>query len=278
MAGSYNIEWQVSPRGGVAESDFVPVTLDTNAGAGYATTEAESALYSPAAAGNLYLFRARYVCASDSSVFSDWAYVPARGMYPPTKGTTMGFGVVVGAQTQNGIGVESAAGQNVQAAYGLDATNVNFPEPRGIVVSEVDRNTPSAVSDETAGDTPLTGSFNFDLRPVGASPRVLTSFYLLDPAQTVTVAAVTAAITGTTANASPTVTSVSSFVGLVVGQPITGTNIPAGTVIQALNPTAATITLSQNATGTNSGLTVYDDPDAVHFTNWFRSSSPIRSP
>lgn len=66
------------------------------------------------------------------------------------------------------------------------------------------------------------------------------------------------AITGTTANASPTVTSVSSFVGLYVGMFIDdgGTNVAVGTTISAMNPGAGTITLSANATGTNTGLNV----------------------
>lgn len=68
-------------------------------------------------------------------------------------------------------------------------------------------------------------------------------------------------VTGTTANASPTVTAVTiaapnSFNSLVVGMAITGTNIPGGTTISAFNATAATITLSANATGTNTGLSV----------------------
>ena len=51
-----------------------------------------------------------------------------------------------------------------------------------------------------------------------------------------------------TTNTSVTLTAVSSFTGLTVGATITGSGIPASTYIAALNPGAATITLSQAAT------------------------------
>lgn len=61
------------------------------------------------------------------------------------------------------------------------------------------------------------------------------------------------AFTGTS-SASVTVTSVSSFAGLYNGMTVTGTNIPAATTISSMNPGAGTITLSQAATGANTGL------------------------
>lgn len=63
------------------------------------------------------------------------------------------------------------------------------------------------------------------------------------------------AFTGTTAGASPTVSSVNTFVGLYNGMTVTGTNIPASTTISSMNAGAGTITLSQNANGVNAGLT-----------------------
>lgn len=61
-------------------------------------------------------------------------------------------------------------------------------------------------------------------------------------------------ITGDT-NTNTTISNVSSFTNLVVGQRITGTNIPAGTHITVLTPGSSTITISQAATGSTAGST-----------------------
>jgi hypothetical protein len=58
--------------------------------------------------------------------------------------------------------------------------------------------------------------------------------------------------TGTTTNASPTVTSVTNISNFVVGGTIAGTGIPAGTTVSNISGT--TITLSANATATASGV------------------------
>src|SRR5262249_47544942 len=58
--------------------------------------------------------------------------------------------------------------------------------------------------------------------------------------------------TGNTTNGSPTVTNVSSVTGLAIGMPIAGAGIPAGATIAAVDGT--TITLSQNATATVTGV------------------------
>lgn len=66
---------------------------------------------------------------------------------------------------------------------------------------------------------------------------------------------IAAAVTGNTTNVSPTVTSVSSTAALYAGQPITGTGIPSGTVIQSVD-SGTQITLSKNATATNSTVSL----------------------
>ncbi len=55
-------------------------------------------------------------------------------------------------------------------------------------------------------------------------------------------------------NSTTTVSNVSSFIDLAVGQPITGAGIPANTTIQALDTVKKTITLSQAATATATGV------------------------
>jgi hypothetical protein len=63
--------------------------------------------------------------------------------------------------------------------------------------------------------------------------------------------------TGNRTSGSPTLTGVSSFTGLQVGQAISGTGIPAATYILSLNSGASTLTMSANATsGTSTSTTV----------------------
>jgi hypothetical protein len=59
--------------------------------------------------------------------------------------------------------------------------------------------------------------------------------------------------TGTVTSGSPTVT-MTTTAGLVVGQPVSGTGIPAGTTITAITP-GVSITLSQNATAAGTSVT-----------------------
>lgn len=71
----------------------------------------------------------------------------------------------------------------------------------------------------------------------------------------------------TTTNGSPTLTAVSSFSGLYVGQAISGTGIPAGARIQSLNPGASTLVMgTDSATSVNAtasgGITVTRTPIA----------------
>ena len=67
----------------------------------------------------------------------------------------------------------------------------------------------------------------------------------------------TFALTGTSTNGSPTVTGINTT-NLSVGMSVVGSNIPSGTTILAIptQGTSGTITLSNNATGVNTGLTI----------------------
>lgn len=62
--------------------------------------------------------------------------------------------------------------------------------------------------------------------------------------------------TANTTLGSNVLSTVSSFTGLLVGQLVTGTGIPSGTYVTALNSTAATATLNNNATATGTGVTI----------------------
>lgn len=70
-----------------------------------------------------------------------------------------------------------------------------------------------------------------------------------------TIEAAPVSFTGDRTSGSPTLTSISSFTGLQVGQPISGTGIPSGAYILALGST--TLTMSANASsGTSTSTTV----------------------
>ena len=59
--------------------------------------------------------------------------------------------------------------------------------------------------------------------------------------------------TGDTTNASATLTNMSSVTNLIVGMPISGTNVPAGAKIVTI-PSSTSITISGQATGTASSV------------------------
>lgn len=62
--------------------------------------------------------------------------------------------------------------------------------------------------------------------------------------------------TADTTNADATLSNVSSFSGLYVGQAISGSGIPADTRILSLNSGASTLEMTANATATDTGVTV----------------------
>ena len=57
--------------------------------------------------------------------------------------------------------------------------------------------------------------------------------------------------TAVTVNKSNVLNTVSSVAGVLIGQPITGTNIPAQTIVISVNPAASTITMSAAASASN---------------------------
>ena len=85
-----------------------------------------------------------------------------------------------------------------------------------------------------------------------------------------------ALITANTTNGSPTLTvTANTGAAITVGQPVSGTNIPAGTYITALGTGtggAGTYTMSANATGTATGTTVTSTLDVE--TRWYVDGNP----
>jgi len=62
--------------------------------------------------------------------------------------------------------------------------------------------------------------------------------------------------TGNVANLSTVITNLSSTVNIGVGETITGTGIPGGTVVTWISPNGSDLGISQAATATNSGVTL----------------------
>lgn len=78
-------------------------------------------------------------------------------------------------------------------------------------------------------------------------------------------AAMSLAMTGSTTNASATVTVTGGVAvsNLQVGMPVCGPGVPAGTTVSGVNAAAGTFTLSANATATAAGVTLYACPWGV---------------
>lgn len=114
----------------------------------------------------------------------------------------------------------------------------------------------------TAIDGYQKGAASFTVTTVNTSPTVTVTGAPgtgITPAQGAYVLGSgipSATFTANTVNTSPTLSSVSSFTNLAVGALVTGTGIPAGTTIIAINPGASTATMSANATASNTGITV----------------------
>jgi hypothetical protein len=87
-----------------------------------------------------------------------------------------------------------------------------------------------------------------------------------DLAQT-SVGAPSISITGST-TVSTAVTAVSSIVGLVVGQPITGTGIAPGTTIAAFSTGSITLSIAATAIGTGVALTVGGQTQVIGLQDW----------
>ena len=101
------------------------------------------------------------------------------------------------------------------------------------------------------------GTENYYL--INSSVSANPAFYLPN---NIAAAGSSATFTADTTSGSPTLTVVSSFTGLYVGQALSGTGIPATARIQSMNASASTITMGSdsatptNATATNSTVTI----------------------
>jgi len=111
-------------------------------------------------------------------------------------------------------------------------------------------NIPTSVTAQLYAGMPITGagiSASTTIASVGSTSITLSA----------NATASTVTLTGNTSTGAAVpncITSLSSTTGLYVGQPVTGTNIPAGATIAAID-SSTQVTLSAPVTGTGSGIT-----------------------
>lgn len=142
-----------------------------------------------------------------------------------------------------------------------DATNSTFI-PDGTVITQILNSTTIVVSANAIG----TGTGDaLIIGVVGIVIGQQISGTGIPANTTITNVFLATSIIGDTSSGSPTVINITSTSGLAVGQPITGTGIPSNTVIAGI-PTGTSITLSKNATATNTAVTL-TLPFAIQISN-----------
>jgi large repetitive protein len=149
----------------------------------------------------------------------------------------------------NGVLTEDADDQNADGTSDENALTSSFTgtTPGDVYAVPAPATPPEGVDETFDG-------YQSILRPqFGENPSTLP---LIVPGPQVTGTSTPAIVTGTLLSGSTSVTGISDLgqSGLVAGQIITGTGIPAGTTIQTLNTTTNTITLSAKATASGSEL------------------------
>ena len=100
-----------------------------------------------------------------------------------------------------------------------------------------------------------TAASNVRVTVLGISLANLTGSYI-SASVTVTDPGPSGVFTGNLTNGSPTITNVSTFSEVQVGAALSGTGIPANTIISSFNKTAGTITMNLNATASGTGIVV----------------------
>ena len=115
------------------------------------------------------------------------------------------------------------------------------------VTFEIDNTTPAAVTDFRLNPADDTGIVGDDI----TSDRTPHFFGTAPSGDTVELVQIIN-FTGTLTTGSASITAISSTTGLVAGESITGPGIPAGTTIQTVNTSNASMTLSAPATASGS--------------------------
>jgi hypothetical protein len=117
------------------------------------------------------------------------------------------------------------------------------------------------------GTTPTivyTAASNVKVTVLGISLANITASFVT-ASVTITDPGPTGTFTGNLTQNSPTISSVNTFSEVQTGAGITGTGIPANTTISSFDAVAGTVTMSNNATASGTGVTVtFSDASAVN--------------
>ena len=184
----------------------------------------------------------------------------------PTAITTKGSAVLTVVSSVSNLALgQPITGTNVPANSYISALGTNtitFTNPTAATASG--STTVSPTGYVTSGSATITGLSSVSGLIVGqviTGTGIPSGATILSPIGTTTItisapATLTSQVvtTGSLTAGSPTVSGVSSIAGVIIGQPITGTGIAAGTNITAV--TASSITMSANATASTPAQTV----------------------
>jgi uncharacterized repeat protein (TIGR01451 family) len=207
------------------------------------------------------------------------------GLFPGIGETVSGTGIasgttIVGVGPGNTISLSTpttAAGTNATLTCVANYTVSPLPSDPGSVTNPMvggSYKTPSQLGLNPATVSPAQLAAAEPQGNTDASGRPLfPSLYLTD----ITNVANPFTFKGNTTSGSKVISSISSMSGLTTGDPITGTGIPAGTIISTLGP-GSQITLSNAATANGTGVTLTDTPvdnAANHIGDWQYGGAPI---
>jgi Baseplate J-like protein len=149
---------------------------------------------------------------------------------------------------------QNVNGSGVYRAFALDGFN---PLTNFLSASDANFTTAATSASKPSTWTPFAnGTVSAPtLSTPGTSPNNYLQF-TASAASMLSNAAITGSIvfTGNTTNTSGTISSVTSFASLSVGQTITGSGIPTGTTITSINQALGTVSISNSATATATGV------------------------
>jgi hypothetical protein len=225
--------------GGSTSTNDMTFTLATavNQAQYYVKTISTNAITISATVGGAAITGITTVAAT--STIASFAIADLVGTATVTSGTyTVGQAITVtGTFSAGGIG-----GYTTGTAYYIGKVNSATSIQLTSSFTKATASTPVFDLTTTIGTATPGATFTLTQTPVNARSD-----------NTIASTSSTTTFTGTPTNGSATLTSISSFTNLVVGAPLSGTGIAAGTTILSLNTGASTITMSNQAGSTGSG-------------------------
>lgn len=168
-------------------------------------------------------------------------------------------------------GIAQINSQTIGGRYGIALTNGIVPGQNvASYTAEYDVEFPTVVnfypvigfiSNYTFGSSSNTAAFTFNNDTISANATTTNGSNVAS-----SVTARTSAFTGNIVSGSPTVSAVSSFSGINIGNSITGSGIPVGVFIIGYNSGASTITMSANATANTNTLAISSANQSLAYT------------